>query len=189
MTRFGSLSTLSLLVVLACAAPPAEPMAPEDILYEAGGTDEAWLTIDDATLTIDDASAPQLLTPTGAIARAGAPPTFTWNGGAVAGTMVRTLPPTPGLLQRLGSELFPVAHAHEPPVTGAMYGLHFDLGPLLPLRVLTGATTYTPDAAAWARVTAATTPVTLEITGTYLNTGRIEQGPYVRATPATLMLN
>jgi hypothetical protein len=178
---------VSALLVIACTAP-TEREAPGDIIYESEATDEAWLTIDDATPTIDDASAPHLLTPTGTIASAVAP-TFTWDGGAVAGAMVRGLPARPSFFARLEAELFPVAHAHEPPVTGAMYGLYFDLGAMAPVRVLTGATTYTPDAASWARITAATSAVTLEITGTYLNTGRIEQGPYVRTTPATLTID
>jgi hypothetical protein len=158
----------------------------------------AWLTIDDASPMVSDSLAPQLTAPTGVIARTGAPPTFTWTPGVVGSST-----PIPDAGATIGAreittraafavvmrELFPVAHAHDPPVTGSMFRLVFDLGAsATPLRVLTGATTYTPDAAAWARVLAATAPVPLTITSAYLNTGRIEQGPYVRSTPVTLML-
>jgi hypothetical protein len=188
---------LAVLVFFACATP-AEPAAPADVIYENGGTDEVWLTMADATPMVSDSLAPQLTAPTGPISRAGAPPTFTWTPGIVGSSM---MPPDAGttvgardvarptLLARVMRELFPVAHAHDPPVTGAMFRLVFDLGTsATPLRVVTGATTYTPDAAAWARVLAATAPVPLTITSAYLNTGRIEQGPYVRSMPATLTL-
>ena len=185
MTRlfFG----LASIALVACNTAPPERAAPADIIYEPEATDEAWLTIDDASPTVDDVRAPSLTMPTGPVNRTGPAPAFIWNGGAVAGAMVLA-PARRGFFEVVSAELFPVAHAHEPPVTGAMYGLLFDLGAMAPVRVLTGSTSYTPDAPTWARITASTVPVTLEITGTYLNTGRIEQGPYVRTTPASVTL-
>jgi len=183
---------LALSVVLACASPPPGSSAPSDVVYEAGGTDDAWITIDGAMAMVSDALAPQLTSPTAAISRSGSAPTFVWTAGIVGGPTASDGGTTIGLAplrSRVLHELFPVAHAHLPPVTGAMFGLTFDLGSgVTPLRVLTGATSYTPFGISWQRLSTATSPVTLRITGTYLNTGRIEQGPYVRSAPATFML-
>jgi hypothetical protein len=184
------------LVFVACATP-AEPAAPADVIYEAGATDEAWLTIGDATPMMNDSPAPQLTAPTGAISRTAPAPTFTWTPGIVgssmstdAGVTIGALEPRATPFARVMRELFPVAHAHDPPVTGSMFRLVFDLGAgVTPLRVLTGATSYSPDVAAWARVLAGPSTVPLTITSAYLNTGRIEQGPYVRSTPTTLTIH
>lgn len=185
------------IVFIACSTPPVRT-APADVIYENGASDEAWLTIGDATPMVSDSLAPRLTAPTGTLSRTGPPPTFVWTPGVVGSSMMipdagatlgaRRVRSTT-LFARVMCELFPVAHAHDPPVTGSMFRLVLDLGAMVtPLEVLTGATTYTPDATAWARVLAATTPVTATLTSAYLNTGRLEQGPYVRSMPVTLTI-
>lgn len=174
-----------LLIALSCACA-SDPTAPADVIYEAGATDEAWTAIDAVAPTVDDALAPRLTGPTSPLARGAAAPTFSWTGAAV-GDGSATRAPTRERWQRVvWRELFPVAYAHEPPVTGAMYRLIIDLPGAAPIRVLTGATSYVPSPDAWTRIQSATAPIGVELLGAYLQTGRLQEGPYVAATPTTI---
>lgn len=184
----GGMHRAACLVIVLSSACASDPTAPSDVIYEAGATDEAWSTIDAVAPTVDDALAPRLTGPTSPLARGGAAPTFWWTGGAVgdgSATRAPTREPWQRVVQR---ELFPVAHAHEPPVTGAMYRLVIDVPGAAPIRVLTGATSYVPSADAWARIHAATAPIEVELLGAYLQTGRLQEGPYVAAMPMTIEL-
>lgn len=183
-------SYLLLCFAAALAGCGDEATAPGDVIFESGATDEAWFTVDDAPPVVDDAAAPRLTAPVSPVPRA-APARFEWNGGAVAAAASIGSPQRPrrDVLDVIARELFPVARAHEPPVTGPIYRLTIGLGAgAAPVRVLTGATSYTPSADIWSRISGAAGPLEIEISGSYLQTGRLEEGPYVASTPAVLEL-
>jgi hypothetical protein len=184
------------LVVLACGGPPT---APDDVIYEAGANDEAWLEMTAATPTVDDALAPRLIAPAGAIAVDGPAPTFEWEGGAVADASASRTPPVPAggagtFCSRIARELFPIARAHGAPANGPMYRLELGLGGALnPVRVLTGRTRYTPDDAAWARIRVARRDygvlrLRVELVAAYFMAGRITEGPFARTASPELTL-
>lgn len=192
------LSLLAILCVSAglsgCGHDHGDSPNDEGVIYEAGASDEAWLTFAEATATISDTDAPALTAPTGPIVRSGEPPTFTWSAGALAlasPARGRALPRERGLLRLLIDALDPVptARAHLPPVTGNLYRLHFALGgEREPVRVLTGRTSYTPSASVWAQMAAEGTTPTLDLQGAYFMEGRITEGPYARTAPMSLAL-
>lgn len=162
--------------------------APAGVVYENGGTDEAWVAIDEATLVTNDASAPRLIAPTVLDRSAAQPPAFEWTPGALA-TLQRALPR--GRVHTRASWLAAlwsptVARAHEPPVTGDQYRLELSVGEGDPIRVLTGANTWTPNENAWARIVAAAGPVTVRIIGAYLMSGRVTEGPFVASEPTSI---
>lgn len=184
--RLGCFALVAFVALAACSPGPTGP----DVLYESGATDEAWQTIVDATPVVDDALAPRLVTPIGSVPRSGAPPLFEWDGGSVAAPMAwAPAPRARDVWGELSRAMFPVARAHELPVTGPMYALSIEVpGGGGPVEVLTGATSYTPSAATWARMNVATGPLTIEIVGAYFLTGRITEGPYVSTRPAVVGL-
>ena len=174
------------LASAACSDPQDDDEAPEGVIYGEGVSDEAWVAIDEAPLVTDDASAPRLVRPT-ALPRSGPPPTFEWEAGAIARVHVpRHSHParTRGLLAALFG--VPVARAHLPPVTGAVFRLVLNLGTGEPVRVLTKATIWTPDATSWSRIAAAPGPIGVELVGTYLDSNRVTEGPFVSSQPASL---
>lgn len=172
-----------MLLSVACSADvtPISHAAPADVIYETGGTHEVWERFDEATILGSDAMGPQLTAPVGPIARSGAPVTFTWTESEAA-LDVRpcnhSAIPRSRIASVMEDLLHPVAHAHNP-VTGDMYRVIFDIpGADHPVRIITGATTYTPSADAWTRITSGTGPVTLTLEYAYLDTGHITDGPF-----------
>ena len=181
------------LMSLACVAGACSDAAgitsheaPADVIYESGGTHEVWERVDEAAILGTAAMGPQLSMPVGPIPRGDTPPVFVWTESEAS--RVRARAPQRSRMSTLVSDLFhPVAHAHNP-VTGDMYRLVFSIpGVDPPVRVVTGSTTYTPGAEAWARMQDATGPITLELVYAYLDTGLITDGPY-RGPLATLEL-
>jgi len=161
--------------------------APADIIYESGGTDEVWLTFEDTADIVDDAMAPSLVAPASPLDRAGSLPVFEWMGGAVALAVPRKLfDATPRWRWAEVFQPVGVARAHEPPVTDTMYRLILTIPGERQFRVITGETAYTPSAAVWETLTASQSPISVEITGAYFMTGRIEEGPFRRAQPASV---
>ncbi|MCC7542600.1 MAG: hypothetical protein IT379_40670 [Deltaproteobacteria bacterium] len=185
VARMGLLLALG-LASAACSDHHDAGEAPEGVIYGEGVSDEAWVAIGEAPLVTDDASAPRLVRPT-ALPRSGPPPTFEWEAGAIARIHVprrSRSARTRGLL----AELFgvSVARAHLPPVTGAVFRLVLDLEAGEPVRVLTKATTWTPDEATWSRIVGASGPIGVELVGTYLDSNRVTEGPFVSSQPASL---
>ena len=86
------------------------------------------------------------------------------------------------------AELFGVsiARAHLPPVTGAVFRVVLNLGAGEPVRALTKATSWTPDEATWSRIVAASGPIGVELVGTYLDSNRVTEGPFISSQPASL---
>jgi hypothetical protein len=176
MLHFG-LAAAALFALAGCGDD--EGAAPGDVIYENGATDEAWISFDETEAIVDDARAPMLTAPTAPIPRA-TPVTFTWTAGAVARGPRGV---------RVGEELAalffgPTAHAHGDPITGPIYRVVIDVPSGEPVRVLTGATTYTPTPTVWERIFPATGPLRIEIAGAYARLNRIEEGPYVGTTAA-----
>jgi hypothetical protein len=56
------------------------------------------------------------------------------------------------------------------------------------VRVLTAETSWTPDAATWTRLTGGGSPLSIEIAAAYARVNRVEEGPFVRTTPASVEL-
>lgn len=179
---------LAFLLLAACGDDDGtEAAAPEGVIYESGATDEAWIAIDEAPVVTDFASAPHLTAPT-SIFRAAPPTAFSWSAGALATLQHRPHRRGGNARASLLATIFgpAVARAHEPPVTGDQYRLILSVGSGEPIRVLTGATTWTPDAATWARIAGATAPVSVEIVGAYLMSGRVTEGPFASSEPTSI---
>jgi len=90
------------------------------------------------------------------------------------------------LLQLWGSlQLEGVAFAHGTPFNGTAYLLDFiDASSQIELRVFTDQTSYTPDAASWARLAAAPKPLSLVVTSAIFEENEIavDDGPFVGGT-------
>jgi len=179
--------TLSALLWPGCAHDEDVDPSLADVIFEGSASDEAWLAIDEAPTTDDPTGASWTFTPT-RWSRTGAAPTFTWMSALPGVHRRRTPNVTPArreshtrdaLAHGLAQFLFPVAHAHLPPVTGNVYRLVFTIpGNAAPLRVLTTDRSFTPGSAAFASLNRATGPITLELVHTYLLTNRVMEGPY-----------
>ena len=149
-----------------------------DVIYEAETNDEALEVLLAATPAANPAKVAVFDAPTDAAALPSTPiPTFSWSMKAGTGGARAPMPPTmtrlalgdfvarerrewPGreqlrpLLDLLGSER--AASAHGAPLNGLGYFLVFTTKANDKLlRVFTAKTTYTPDAAAWAKLTSA----------------------------------
>jgi len=183
-----------LLLLTSCSGSPSgssaadDPLDISDVTYVGLATDEALLRLLDGTVR-DDArqhviiDSPELAEP---LPRDTAP-TFTFHLASVAVRSSR--PPLaprawPGSLRRALAWLSPigVAHAHGIPYSGNGYLLAFkDANGKRQLRVFTSQTSYTPDAAAWHKLTAAVAPLQLDITSAYFEENEIpdDGGPFV----------
>ncbi|MBK8171222.1 MAG: hypothetical protein IPK60_12870 [Sandaracinaceae bacterium] len=183
MTSRVLLFIASVLALSACSneVAPSSHEAPADVIYESSATHEVWERLDEATVLGTEAMGPQLTAPVGPLVRSGEPVAFTWTESEAALELRhrKSMLHAPSRLALVLRDLCrPVAHAHTP-VTGDMYRAIFTIpGVETPVRVLTGATTYTPSADAWQRITAATGPITLTLEYAYLDTGHITDGPY-----------
>lgn len=138
--------------------------------YGGKASDEAWLSMVDgeARTVADDAKAAAFTTPAeGAAVPSATPAAFNWTGGAVASSN----------------------KPHLPPVTGAIYYIKVTIpGRVCPLRALTTTTTWTPSAASWAIIAAATGTVSASIQSAYLRENRITEGPYRPTADRTFTL-
>lgn len=180
MKIFSAAFALAAAAFVAACSGDEETMsyeAPADVIYESSGTHEVWDRIAEAPIVGTEAMGPQLVAPVGALSRVGDAPTFEWTESEAS-----RLPSHRSQRSRLarlwGDLVHPVAHAHNP-VTGDMYRLVFSApGVETPVRVITGATEYTPSSDAWTRMQAATGPISLELVYAYLETGLITDGPY-----------
>jgi len=138
-----------------------------DVVYLDETTDEALLTLLDAAPVDDEQHRLIFDLPAEAETLPATPvPTFAFQE-PVSGA----LPARPGksflrAARALGKFLNPisVAHAHGTPFNGRAYFLVFSSDSELDvLRVFTAATSYTPDAEAWALLSSAADPLTLEV--------------------------
>ena len=124
----------------------------DGVIYEGAATDEALIELLAATPVDDATQAAGFTAPAeGSALDPAAPPTFTWEAGAVP--------------------------RHGDPVNGRAYLVVFATAtdPEV-LRVFTTETSYTPDAAAWSTVTGAGAAVTVTITSAIFEQNRVAQG-------------
>lgn len=156
-------------------------------------SDEACQSFDDRTTngqaTADDARAPSIAAPTEGQAVPGATPfTFQWTAPT---TLRRRAPGTRALTVadewRRWTTLLPEAQAHCPPFSGRAYDLIFRRGGQVVFRRQQSGASWTPDAAAWARLRAAASAGPLELTvqtATFsANVISGAAGPFVQSTP------
>lgn len=165
----------------------------DGVIYLGNASDEAYLVLTDAEprVMVDNAMAPVLSSPTeGQALPAATVPTFSWTAGFVA-VDPRRLPgrQQPGRAPALPAAPAPwgesAAHAHLPPITGAIFLLTFKQseGSAAPIVVLTTESGFTPTAEVWTKIKALGSAVTLEMTGAYLRSNVIEEGPFRATSP------
>ena len=160
-------------------------------------SDEACQGFDDRTSngqsTANDARAPSITAPTEGQAVAGATPfTFQWT----APTSLRLRPPGPRAPTfadewRRWTTLLPEAQAHCPPFSGRAYDLIFRRSGQVVFRRQQSGASWTPDAAAWARLrTAAGDQLELTIQTATFAADVIASGagPFVQSAPRRFTL-
>ncbi|TAK32686.1 MAG: hypothetical protein EPO40_01910 [Myxococcaceae bacterium] len=160
---------------------------------EDGFSDETCQSFDDRTANgqsmANDTRAPSIAAPTEGQAVAGTTPfTFQW----MAPTSLRWRVPAPRALTladewRRWTTLVPEAQAHCPPFSGRGYDLIFRSGDQVVFRRQQSGTSWTPDAAAWARLRTAASGGALALTiqtATFsANLIPSGSGPFVQSTP------
>jgi hypothetical protein len=149
------------------AAPDADVAA--NVIINCNASDEAWLAMKDlvdtgATTTSDTRAAALTAPADGAVLPAATPPTFTWSIPA------------------------PLRHGIDTGTfvwlrfTGAGLAAPVDVISVTPTTAPDGGTAdcaaYTPSAADWAVIAAATGPVTVEITTAKEDQNVVTQGPF-----------
>lgn len=178
------------LVLLACHEPPPDACEP---VYGGSASDEAWRTMFDgeSRAEVDPVQSPMISTPTEGQAYAAADPAprLTWTSTLALAPTRRGGAPTrwARAVDWLAGVVERRAEAHLPPITGAVYFIHFDIaGRACPYNVLTTETSWQVDADAWAAMKAASAqPISVRMTGAYLTENRISEGPFRLAAPRT----
>ncbi len=148
------------------------------VIYQGGPTDETLRSVIGVPPLADDARAATLAAPAaGATMSAATPPTFQWAAAqALAPASPASRSPWARLVSALGE---PAAHAHGKPYSGVAYLLSIASASGTPLlTVLTAETSFTPDAAEWATVSAGGDDLRV-----YLLTARCEQNAVVAGGP------
>jgi len=162
--------------------------------YGGAATDEAFTSIVDGEkrVSADDTKSVAITVPTQSqVFQRSAPPLLRWMPGSVSSSMSRLhVPASRRFATRVPTrEKSPFAWvarlfeseawAHEPPITGPLFYLHFTVpGRACEVRVLTTMTSYQVSTAAFDAFKAATGPITLSITSAYVRENRITEGPY-----------
>ncbi len=160
---------------------------------EDGFSDETCQGFDDRISNgqsmVNDARAPAIVAPTEAEALPGATPyTFRWT----APTSFRLRPPATRALTfadewQRWTTLVPEAQAHCPPFSGRGYDVFIRSGDTVVFRRQQSGTSWTPDAASWARLrtAAAGGPLSLTIQTATFNANVIPSGsgPFVQSAP------
>jgi hypothetical protein len=168
----------------------AEPNL-DNVVYEGGATDEALVSVLGVAATVDEAKAPAFSEPAadGQTYAAATPPTFAWAALVASARPAPTFPDVPNALERLVT--IRSAHAHGTANSGPVYLLDFTnaKGETL-FRVFTTATTYTPSAAAWAKLTETGGALSLKLTAARVEDNDLvaSGGPFVRAAGRTFSI-
>lgn len=177
------------LIVSGCGLDPAPPPATTadvaDVIYEGLATDEALIVMLAAQAQTDPAQSAVIDTPAADMVLPSAKtPTFSWHVGEVARAPRLNVNPNDSRWASALHSLLEVreAHAHGAPINGRAYFLVFST-PGAPKfhRVFTTELTYTPDAAAWAKLVSAKGPITLTILNAVFESNRVAQdgGPFM----------
>jgi len=189
------------LVVPTLGAGCAEDCNAVEPAYVGDASDEAWRVLLDARA--DASASGDIPVFTGPAADsdlpAGTSPTFTWESPlrlASATTTPTTAParrPAPGFLEApfraMSGLLFPVAHAHLPPVTGDIYLLEVDVpGRTCPVAGLTTADlSFTFATSDWEAIAAGGGARTARLMSAFLVDNRVTEGPFL-AAPLTFSI-
>ena len=187
MTRLTLVTSLVAAVAAGC---------PENAVDECGepayggvASDEAYLTIVDALDKVqkDDAQAPDVTAPEdGAVfAEDGDAPTFAWTS-SLAASAGPSLPASsrrrrsPSFFDELSQVVFPVAHAHLPPVTGDIYLAEIAVpGRTCPVRGLTTDLEWKLDDESWSVLQeTGGEDLSLRLVSAFLVENRISEGPF-----------
>jgi hypothetical protein len=92
---------------------------------------------------------------------------------------------TTPLFERLATVVFPVAHAHLPPITSDIYRLEVDVpGRTCPVSALTTELSFTFPSSDWEAIAAATSAPTARLLSAFLTENRVTEGAFV-AEPVT----
>jgi hypothetical protein len=163
MSASRSIGPLLLLALVACPAEDTGTFVDLDALIRVNdASEEVLLTIvdhvDNGDLVIDDALAAAIVSPEpGGLVPAGTPAVFAW---AIPTAARKT--PRHGL------------------TSGDFVWLRIEGGGLAaPIDVIAvDATSWTPDAATWATISAASSPLTLTLTNAFVDRGIVVEGPF-----------
>lgn len=163
----------------------------DTVIYLGAASDEAYIVLTDAEsrVMVNDAMAPVLSSPTEAQALPAATvPTFTWTAGFVALDRHRLPGRRPPERRALPAAPAPwgeaAARAHLPPITGPIFVLSFKAeGAAAPVVVCTTESSFTPTAEVWTKLKALGSAITVEMTGAYLRSNVLEEGPFRATSP------
>lgn len=192
-----TLAVLAAIALSATGCPPADPCAADEPSYGGEGNDEVWLTLKDRKGdATTDGDAPTITAPVAAatLPKANAP-TLEWESPlkiALGPHMPQPLfkPHAPALLERAFTSLadiaVPKAHAHEAPVSSDVYLVDILVpGRECPVSIVTTELSHAVDADSWAILQeSAGAELTMQLTGAYLASGNITEGPF-RAADVT----
>lgn len=185
---------VAFVAVFAFAGCPAEDdcnaIEPE---YAGAATDETWRVMLDARSTAEETTDVEVVVPTDGeeIPQGNDPPSFAWESTLQVSML--ELPhfssprarPKRGLFDDVAQLVFPVAHAHQPPITSDLYFLEIDVeGRACPVSALTTLESMIFSDTDWDEVTAAPGEKTLNILSAFVTENRITEGPF-KAKPVT----
>lgn len=166
------------------------------VVFEGDANDEALAKLEASKPTTDVAKGPTFTSPSPDTKLPPTPlPTFAWKASVSAAVerpakrafawSERVRPPAPLARFPFGAER--AAAAHGAPLNGRAYLVAFSAAGNEPvLRVFTSATTYAPDAAAWAKLRGATGTITATITtASYDVNNLVQDTPIVTGPPLT----
>jgi hypothetical protein len=162
--------------------------------YAGAASDEAWRVMLDARADADSGADAATFTVPAADdpLPANTEATFSWTSPL---KLADARPVAPQLLQprrrhtplfeRLATVVFPVAHAHLPPITSDIYLLEVDVpGRTCPVSALTTELSFTFPSSDWEAIVAATSPPTARLLSAFLTENRVTEGAFV-AEPVT----
>lgn len=171
--------------------------------YGGEGNDEAWRVLLDGRARAEESSDVEITSPGADEALAkDEPATIAWTTtlqvAALSPSLSPSLPPSlstprsrrpvPGLFDKLSSLVFPVAHAHLPPITSDVYFLEIDVpGRTCPVAAVTTGASFAFSADDWAEVAVEPGERTLRLLGAFLTENRITEGPF-QASPVTFTI-
>jgi hypothetical protein len=172
-------------------------VGPEGVIYEGSATDEALVVLL-ATAPKASATSVTITAPTaGQVVPAATPMVFSWTGGlsAAAPGAVPLRTPVPARRRHALAalvDLFRVrpAFAHPFPLNGQGYYLRVISNNTEIVKVFTSEKTYTPDAAAWQRLTSAGGELRATMLSAFFEKNNVtSDGGPVEATPVSFRIS
>lgn len=177
-----------------CAACAPGDCNSTEPTYAGDANDETWRVMLDARGSADESDDVNITSPAeGDTVPAGEPATLTWTSelevAALHGRGMTPLPsfrrPRPGLFERLGATLLPVAHAHLPPITSDLYFVEVDVPDrACPVAGLTTDESFVFADGDWEAIATGGGERTLRILSAFVTENRVTEGPFL-ASPVT----